>query len=42
MSEEAMKPEQKFALFLMVIVGIVAIIVVAIVMDKRRAASVEA
>lgn len=36
-----MKPEQKFALFLMVIVGIVAVIVAAIVMDKRRSARVE-
>lgn len=36
-----MKPEQKFALFLMVIVGIVAIIVAAIVMDKRRALRAE-
>jgi hypothetical protein len=42
MSEEIMKPEQQFALFLMMIVGIVAIIVAVVVVGKRRTASAEA
>jgi hypothetical protein len=42
MREEIMKPKQQFALFLMVIVGIVAIVVAVVAVGKRRAAGGEA